>query len=840
MALGQLMVKDLIHAVRMLRQSKGWTVVVLLSLALGIGANTALFTAINGVLLQTVTVPDPGSLVRLKWAGDNDMVRNTSEYGSNQPYHGKRVTATFAHPGYLELRKANKTLTDIAALNPNNRLNVVIKGEADLANVATVTGNYFTVLRATPHLGRLMTEDDDRPGAPLVGVLSHAFWRKRFASDPSVVGQVIAVNNLPLSVIGVTPEGFGGVQNPGDPGPDMTLPVSKDPQLFPGQKRISEGTSYWLQMIGRLKPGATLENVKGNLDGVFQQAARDGLTGYMAALTDEERNLSTNKRERTRVPELAPGSASHGIYDFDDNSRRTATLLSGVVIAVLLIVCANVANLLLSRATSRRKEISVRLSMGASRSRLIRQLLTESVLLSVLGGSLGIAVAYWLRGLLPFGATATLDWRVFGFVFGLSMCTGMLFGLLPAFRATRVDLAEAMKLESRSVAGGRSWLSMGLLVVQVALSVVLVIGAGLFVRTLHNLRHVDVGFNPNHLLLFAVDPTLNGYDADRTANFYTDLQQALNALPGVRSTALTRVAFLSGGRSTSSIHIQGRTGPHNVHMMQVSPEFFTTLEIPIVHGRGFTDRDTKSSPKVVVISEAAARKYFPGESPIGKRVGFSPETTSEFEIVGVIRDVRYASVRDEPPPTLFQAATQGPMRRMIAVVRSAGDPAQLIEPARAAVRRLDSNLPITNVATQSEQVERRFTQDRLFANALSFFGSLALLLAAIGLFGLMSYNVGRRSQEIGIRMALGARRIDVIRMILAESITLVAVGLVIGLGGAFWLGRLVATFLFGLAPTDAATIAAAVALIAVVSALAGYLPARRASLVDPNVVLNRG
>jgi len=834
------MLKDLIHAARMLRQSKGWTIVVLLSLALGIGANTALFTAVNGVLLQTVTVPDPGSLVRLKWAGENDMVRGTSEYGSNQPYNGKRVTATFSYPGYLELRKANKTLTDIAALNPNNRLNVVINGDADLANVATVTGNYFTMLRATPLTGRLLQEDDDRPGAPLVGVVSHAFWRKRFAADPSVAGKIVTVNNLSVTVIGVTPEAFGGVQNPGDLGPDMTMPLSADPQLFPGQKRISEGTQYWLQMVGRLKPGATLENVKGNLDGVFQQAARDGMTSYMAALTDEQRNLSTNKRERTRVPELAPTSAVHGIYDFDDNSRRTATLLSGVVIAVLLIVCANVANLLLSRATSRRKEISIRLSMGAPRSRLIRQLLTESVLLSAIGGGLGLVVAYWLRGLLPFGATAPLDWRVFAFVFGLSVFTGMLFGLMPAFRATRVDLADAMKLESRSVAGGRSWLSMGLLVVQVALSVVLVIGAGLFLRTLQNLRHVDIGFNPNNLLLFAVDPSLNGYDADRTATFYGDLQQALKALPGVRSAALTRVAFLSGSRSSSSINIQGRSGSNNVHMMQVSPEFFATLEMPVLQGRGFTDRDTSHAPKVVVISEAAAKQYFPGESPIGRRVGFSPETTSEFEIVGVVRDVRYASVRDNPPPTLFQAALQGPMRRMIAVMRTAGDPAQLIEPVRGAIRRLDPNLPITNVATQTENLERRFAQDRLFANALSFFGGLALLLAAIGLFGLMSYNVGRRSQEIGIRMALGAKRLDVIRMILGESLALVAAGLVLGLGGAYWLGRLVSTFLFGLAPTDAATITAAVALIAVVSTLAGYLPARRASMVDPNIVLNRG
>lgn len=834
------MLTDLNHAIRMLRQSKGWTAVVLLSLALGIGANTALFTAVNGVLLQTVSVPDPESLVRLKWAGENDMVRNTDEYGSSQPYHGQRVTATFSHPAFLELRRANQTLTDIAAISPNSRVNVVVGGEADLASVASVSGNYFGVLRATPALGRLLSEEDDQPGAPLVGVISHAFWRTRFASDPDVVGTVITVNRLPLTVVGVTRDGFGGIQEPGDAGTDMTVAVTKDPDLFPGQHRIQEATWYWLQLFGRLRPGSTLERVKGNLDGVFQEAARAGMTNYMAALTDEERGLTTNRRERSRVGELVPSSGSHGIYDFNSNSRRSATLLGAVVVAVLLIVCANVANLLLSRATSRRKEISVRLAMGAARARLVRQLLTESVLLSAIGGALGLIVAYWSRGLLPFGSTAPLDWRVFAFVFGLSLFTGVLFGLLPALRATRVDLAGVMKEESRSVAGGRGWLSRGLLVVQVALSLVLVVGAGLFARTLGNLRHVEIGFNPNSLLMFTVDPALNGYDTDRAAAFYQALRRSLTALPGVRSTALTRVAFLSGSRSSSSISVQGTTGTHNVHMMQVTPEFFETLELPVVRGRGFTDRDSKNAPKVVVINEAAARQYFPGEGAIGKRLGFSPETAGDFEVVGIVGDVKYANVREDAPPTLYQAAEQAGMRRMIVVMRSAGDPAQLVEPARAVVRGLDATLPITNVATQAEQVERRFAQDRLFANALSIFGGLALLLAAIGLFGLMSYTVSRRRQEIGIRMALGARSAQVVRMVLGESLGLVAAGVLLGLGATYWLGRLVTTFLFGLTPTDAPTIAAAVGIIVVVSTVAGFLPARRASRVDPNVVLSRG
>jgi predicted permease len=505
------MFKDLIHAARMLRQSKGWTIVVLLSLALGIGANTALFTAVNGVLLQTVTVPDPGSLVRLKWAGENDMVRGTSEYGSNQPYNGKRVTATFSYPGYLELRKANKTLTDIAALNPNNRVNVVINGEADLASVATVTGNYFTMLRATPQTGRLLQEDDDRPGAPLVGVVSHAFWRKRFAADPAIAGKIVTVNNLSVTVIGVTPEAFGGVQNPGDLGPDMTMPLTADPQLFPGQKRISEGTQYWVQMVGRLKPGATLENVKGNLDGVFQQAARDGMTSYMAALTDEQRSLSTNKRERTRVPELAPTSAAHGIYDFDDNSRRTATLLSGVVIAVLLIVCANVANLLMARGTARAREVAVRLAIGASRQRIMRQIMTECLVLAGIGGTLGAALGAAGVGLIKQLATINAQ-GVFRIVFGgnllprlqevavdggvlltalaLSVIACVLFGVLPAWQLSRVSQLQALGIRAGGASRRDTRARTALVVSQLVLATVLLVAAGLLVNSCREWKRV--------------------------------------------------------------------------------------------------------------------------------------------------------------------------------------------------------------------------------------------------------------------------------------------------------------------------------------------------------------
>ena len=604
---------------------------------------------------------------------------------------------------------------------------------------------------------------------------------------------------------------------------------------------MSEPTSWWLQMLGRLKPGMSLAQVKSNLDGPFQQTAKDGMASYMAGLTPEQRQLSTNKRETANLPQLLVLSAARGTYDIDTTTTGSAAYLTVVVVLVLLIVCANVANLLLSRATARSKELSVRLSMGATRGRLIRQLLTESLLLAALGGALGVVVGYWSRELLPFGQNTPIDWRVFGFVAGLSMLTGIVFGLVPAFRATRVDLASAMKENSRSVSATRSWLSRGLLIIQVALSLVLIVGAGLFLRTLQNLRSVDVGFNTHNLMMFGVSPGLNRYDADRSKQLYRDMTEHLKAVPGVRTVAMTRNALLSGSESTSELHVKTTDGDKKdgIFMMTVSPDFFATLEVPILFGRDFSDRDTMTSPKVGVINETAARKFYPDGPAVGRRGGFQLEKNEEFEIIGVIRDTKYNRLREAAPPTFYQTYLQQPnVPRMTFILRTGPDPSTMIETVRSAMNRLDSNLPLINVTTQTDQIENRFSQERLFANASSLFGALALLLASIGLFGLMSYNVSRRTNEIGIRMALGARQFDVARMVLAESLMLVGVGLAIGLGVALIVGRFVAKSLFGLEPTDVLTMTTAIAVIAVVSTLAGYLPARRASRVDPMVALH--
>ena len=831
----------------MLLHAKGWTAVVLLSLALGIGANTALFTAVDSVILRTVPVPDPASLVRLRWAGENQVYRNSSDYGFNgKTAAGENIRATVSYALYQALRESARTngvLTDLAATAPIGSLNITLNGATDQSSALLVSGNYFQLMQVPPALGRMIAPDDDQPSAPPVAVFSYAMWTRRFGGDPKVVGRVVNMNNVPVTVIGVTPEWFTSTQTLGNPGREITLPLALDPQ-FGGNKRLSEPTSWWLQLMGRLKAGATIDQVNANLGAVFQNTARDGWTSYYASITPEERMLARNQN-RTAVPHLVVDSGTHGTYEVDTTTTRSAVALGIVVVLVLLIVCANVANLLLSRATTRQKEVAVRLSMGASRWRLIRQLLTESVFLSALGGLLGILVGYWSKQLLPFGASAPINWRVGLFVAGLSVLTGLVFGLIPALRATRVDLASSMKETSRSVTRGRSWLGRGLLVVQVAISLVLLIGAGLFLRTIQNLRSVDVGFTTQNLVLFSVNPRLNGYDNARSGAFFRDTAEALRAVPGVRSVSWSGQAFLSGSTSTSDMYIQGRPSSGNkgleMWMMWVRPEFFETLKIPMLRGRNFGPADLAGKAiSVAVVNEAVAKKYFPGEDAVGKRFGQSPEQQGDVEIIGVVGDTKYANLRDAAPPTVYMPFPDETQRSATFEIRTAGDATAAMTAVREAVKRVDANVPLTRVSTQAEQVEQRFSQERLFAMAYSLFGGLALLLAAIGLFGLMSYNVSRRTNEIGIRMALGARRGDVIGMVLGESLLMVGIGIVIGLGLALAAGKFItaiSTLLFGLSPWDVATATAAIVTMIVVAVIAGYLPAHRASRVDPLTAL---
>jgi predicted permease len=538
-------------------------------------------------------------------------------------------------------------------------------------------------------------------------------------------------------------------------------------------------------------------------------------------------------------------SGAHGIYDPNTNDLRVASILSAVVVLVLLLVCANVANLLLSRSTVRSREISVRLSLGATRWRLIRQLLTESLLLSLIGGVLGVLVGYWGRRLLPGAATARgheLDWRVLLFVVAVTAITGIVFGIAPALRATRLTASGALKDSSRSVVASRSLLGKSLLVVQVAISLVLLIGAGLFLRTLQNLRMVDVGFNPQNLVVFNVSPGLLRYDQARARALFDRLFGELRATPGVRGATLSNVMLLAGGVNSGDVYVQGakytpgQQGT-NINRLVAGPDFLKTIGIPLLTGRTFTVHDDQAAPQVAIINEAAARKLFPGENPLGRRFGFSVEESGEIEVVGVVRDAKYSQLREPPPPTMYVPHLQSRLARAVIEVRTIIDPAAAVGMIREAVRRVDPNLPMQDVYTQMEQVEKRLDQEKLFARAYALFGALALVIAAVGLFGVMSYNVSRRTNEIGIRMALGAQRGHVLSQILRESMVLVVAGVFIGLAIALGTGRFIASQLFGLAPTDAATIGVAMVVMLVVAGLAGYLPARRASRVDPMVAL---
>ena len=840
------MLGDLRHAVRLLVQAKRWTAVVVLSLALGIGANAALFSAANALLLKTIPVRDPDSLVRLRFAGRNQMSTSSSDYGFNgKDAAGQNIRATVSYPMYQTFVASNRTMDDLLACAPFGRVNVVVDGHAEIASAFISSGNYYRMLGVAAVAGRVIEPGDDRPGAPPVAVLSYRYWRSRFGGQLSVVGTSVTINNAPVTIIGILAPDYTGIQQTMGEPPDISVPLALEPQLFTGAQgsRMKQPTYWWLQVVGRMKPGVTPAQVQGNLAGVFQQTARAGLDSYLASLPPDARSRSTNQN-RTAVPTLMADSARHGVYNVNTNDLRSVTILTIVVALILLIVCANVANLLLSRAAARQKEISVRLSLGATRARLVRQLLTESLLLAGLGGGLGILVAYWGQRLLPGppGRGTPLDWTVAGFLVAVTGLTGVIFGIAPALRATSLNVNAALKETGRGIVASRSMLSRILLVAQVAVSLVLLIGAGLFLRTLSNLRQVNVGFNPNNLVLFRIAPALNRYDAARQQALHEQLRERIAALPGVRAVAWSNVPLLSGSVNNTSFMVQGhantRETQNSINYLVVSPDYFATMEMPVLAGRGFSARDDAKAPLVGLINETAARTFFAaGENPIGMRFGSSLEDAGKTEIVGILRDAKYDSVRDQAPPTAYVPYAQNPNQGGMFHVRTAGDPLTAVGAIREAVRQVDSNLPMLDVSTQMEQVEKRFTQEKLFAQAYALFGGIALLLAAIGLFGLMSYSVAQRTNEIGIRMALGAQPADVARLVIGESMSLVGVGAALGIAVALAAGRLIAALLFGLPPSDIVTMATALVTLLGVSAIAGYLPARRAASIDPIVAL---
>ena len=833
---------DLRYGLRMLARNPGCTAVAVLTLALGIGANTAIFSLMDAVMLKALPVHKPEQLV-LFFEGSDEGMRISDGVGEGGRWK------YYSYPLYEYLRDHNQFFQGICAFRlGEDRLSVTVVGRPSGESAQEVmghlvSGNYFSVLGVNAILGRTLSPEDDRPGARPAAVISYGYWKQSFGGDPAVVGKVVDLNGTPFTIVGVTPREFFGERVRRSP--DFWLPMVMQPQIMLRESFLKDPHIYWVNLMGRLKPGAG------------RQQAQAGVTVQLRQCLTSQAGSQISPHVRKEIEKsyisLAPGGP--GISGLRERYSKPLHILMAVVALVLLIACANVANLLLSRAAARHKEISVRLALGASRVRLIRQMLTESLLMAGLGGALGAVFAAWGVRILVSkftGSSSRLDvspdLRVLSFALAICALAAILFGLVPALRSTRVELAPALKASSFSPgATGRRWsLGKGLVSFQAAMSLLLLVGAGLFVRTLQKLEAEDLGFNRQHVLLVGIDPRLAGYKPAQLAPLYQRLIDRVNALPGVRSASLAAYSLMSGNSSTSNISVEGYTPPPgqdmNIHVNVVGWKYFETAGTPMLLGREMGLQDTASSLKVAVINATMAHDFFGDQNPIGRRFGFGddPKHSGDIEIVGVAADAKYSNLRQKPEPMVFLPVLQ--MRGDAAYVwelelRTAGDPRSAATEVRSALAGIDKGLPATKLKTLSEQVDDSLDQERTISQLSSVFGLLALTLACVGLYGVMAYRVARRTSEMGIRMALGAGSSDVLWMVLREALLLVLAGIAMGIPAAIGAGHLISSMLFGLTPSDPVTISLATLLLVAVAVLAGYLPARRASRVDPMVAL---
>jgi predicted permease len=816
--------QDLRFGARMLLKQKGVTAIAVLSLALGIGANTAIFSLLDALLLKPLPVNRPEQLVVVNIAAPSQPGRGYS---------------SFSYPVFREMQENNVVFSCMFA-RAGLQMSMSASGQTERVQGEEVSGNFFSALGLNPQLGRLFTEADDQtPGAHPVAVLSFNFWQRRFGADPNIVGKTINLNNYPFTVIGVAPQGFHGVEV--GVAPDVRVPLMMDGQVRQrgGRPIFEDRGSMWLGVAARLKSGVSIEQAQAGADNAFQ-IAREPDVRRVTGDTTDDRNF--------RSLRIQLSSARTGNSNLSRQFSQPLTVLMCLVGVVLLIACLNVANLLLARGATRQKEIAVRLALGAGRFRLVRQLLTEGFLLSALGGALGFLFARWgtdmLLGFLPQGRTLEIkpDLRMLGFTLGVTLLSALFFGLLPALQATRPNLIPALKNETVVVSGsGRRWeLGRLLVVLQVALSLVLLVGAGLFARSLRNLKTVDMGYHRDQVVTMSLDPAQNGYKIEPLRNFYDQLSERLAALPGVKTTTFARNAPMSGSFSRFGIEVPGyQTRPGEemaVLFNQVGPQFFATFGAPLLLGREFTAQDTPESPKVVIVNQGVARRFFGSESALGKRITL--ENYKDLEIVGIVADAKYRNLKEVAPLTAYIPYSQyEQLGQRTLCVRAAGDARALVAAIRQEVRNLDPNLPVFNVKTFAEQINDSVSQERLIAMLSSFFGFFALLLAALGLYGVMAYAVTRRTREIGIRLALGAQTAGVRWLVLRETLLLALIGIAIGLPAALASSRLTEGLLFELKPTDPLTITLATLLLLSIAALAGYLPACRATRVDPLIAL---
>lgn len=814
-----LLVKDLRYSVRKLLKSRSFTITAVLSLALGIGGNVLIFSLINVFMFKPLaSVKDPQQVV---WVYSSEKDR--SAY----------VSATY--PDYMAFRDQNDVFSGLSAFD-GIELSLDRGGEPEIVRGAAVTANFFSLLGVDSYAGRLFLPDEDKSqGTSPAALLGYNFWQRRFGSDPGVIGKPIELNGVGFTIVGVTPPGFTGAE--GVTMPDLWVPISMYSQLYPPlknqQDRLTDRATHWLNIVGRLKPGVSPEQAEAALSIIAARLA--------------QAFPKTNKDWGVKVAAM---SGKLDPRELDDMLPVTGLLL-GVVGLVLLIACANVANLLLMRSSLRQKGMAICLALGATRVQLIRQLLTETVILFMAGGIVGLLAALGtltaLRSAVaadrPLAVAFTLDWRVLAFTLLVSLLTALIFGLAPALRASRPNLVPALKNEEYVENKGyrRSRLRSLFVVSQVTLSSVLLIGAGLLIRSLLNTQAIDPGFNIENAMVVPLDLKLQRYDEPRGKEFQRQVIERVGTIPGVQMVSLVRDLPLGNSSGTAAVQLQGGDSGGRLYLVStnlVSSGYFRTMGIPISFGREFTEQDREGAPGVVIINETMARRVWNGQNPLGQRISINGENGPFLEIVGVARDSKYKSLEEGPTALVYQSLLQADYQpRLSMIVRTNDNPQNMLGTVRNQVRQMDSKLPLVDTQTMAQQVSMALLPARAAAWFLGLFGLLALVLAAIGLYGVVAYSVSQRTHEIGIRMTLGARPRDVLLMVLREGMTLVLIAIVIGLSLAFVATRLLSGFIYGISSTDPLTFGGVAFLLALVALIASYLPARHAATVEPNVAL---
>ena len=826
------LLQDFRYAVRTLAKTPGFALVVTVTLGLGIGANTAIFSLLDQVLLRLLPVRSPHELVQFDGPG---------------AFMGRTMNdRTFSYPMYRDFRDRNEVMSGVLARFPAS-LTLTHRGESERVQADVVSGNYYDVLGLRPALGRLLTPADEHtPGAHPVVVLSHGFWLRRFGGDPGVLSETINLNDHPMTIVGVAPRGFRSIERGANP--DVIVSVMMKAQMTPTWDDLNNRRSRWLQVMARIRPGVSRDQALASMNVLYHQILEQEIV--------EMENPSQRFRERFLAKKLVLLDGARGPSGMPDDADTPMLLLMAMVGVVLLIACANIASLIMARSAARGREMAVRLALGAGRPRLVRQQIVESLVLAILGGTAGLLVAAWttdlLVGFMPPEAAAILstaiDLRLVGFALLVSLVAALVFGLAPALQISRPAVVNALKEEGGSVTGGPRQVRVrkALVVVQVALSVLLLWNAGLFARSLYNLRSLDPGFRPGGLLMFSMDPSLNGYPQARMVELFRRIREDLAALPGVGSVSNAQIVPMTNSEWRSTVWVDGYEPKEDEDMNPsfnaVGPGFFATMSTSLLAGREFTDRDGEGAPAVAVVNETFAQYFFKKENPIGRRFGLgrrSDPSRPVMEIVGVVKDAKNTNLREAKRRFVYVPFAQQPDQGdMTFFVRAAsGDAAALGTSVRAAVKARDPNVPIYSVKTMSVQMDESLIAERMVAGLSAAFGLLATLLAAVGLYGVMSYTVARRTREIGIRIALGAARRTVLGLVLRDVMLLAGVGLVVGAPGAYALARLARAQLFGLSPGDPLTVALALAGLTLVTMAAGYVPARRASRIDPILAL---